>query len=169
MPINVAAANAQADRLRTFETQLGLARSSLREYRAAISANWQGAEATLIQKAIEAIEAEIATISQQMAAIGADIRSAAEAIRREEEAAEKALKQASIAKARDELENAKASAEELRQKLEEMTKAAASQQGGVLGAALAAANQVGILAVQAAYDDAMRHVSELETLLAKLL
>lgn len=166
MAINTFAANQQADRLRSYETQLTQAKNSLRAYQYSLTANWAGEEASHINRAIEQVLSQITAAQNQLAPLAQDIKNTAEQIRREEEAAAAlAQKQAQIRQVSADLEAAQKSAEELKKKLDTLIRNTGNQPRRWVGAA---ANQALINSTLTAYNEAAQKAEELQDLLSQL-
>ena len=164
MAINVSAANALADQLRSYETQLAQAKNSLREYQSAISANWQANETGYINQAIERAIVDINNVQNQLNPLSIDIRNAAEQIRCEEEAAAAlARKQEQIRKARANLDTAKLEADDQKKKLDKLVRNLNKKK------TLTAADKAALKAAQTTYIDAIHIVERLQNQLNQLI
>lgn len=94
MGINVANANARANELRAYATQLRSAKGNLSQYKGIFGSSWQGTEITYYVNAVGNVETKLIQAATELDAIANSIVATANQIRAEEEAAERARREA---------------------------------------------------------------------------
>lgn len=94
MGIDLTNANARANELRAYATQLRSAKGNLSQYKGILGSSWQGTEITYYANAVGNVETKLIQVASELDSIANSIVATANQIRAEEEAAERARREA---------------------------------------------------------------------------